>query len=421
MTPAWLGNLVAYSCELSLIAVCAWLAAAWSRSRSPRLLLAHFQLTLGIGAVLPLLSLLRPAKTGNVGLLPIMTAAAGADAALWTARRPVALIVVATLVAGIVLRLVWLAIGCRRLRAWRKSGTAVDPVPETIAAIERELGVRARWFVSDQLTSAATYGLWRPVVLIPARDLSGSTASLQMIVRHELLHVERRDWAFVVGEECLQAMLWFQPAVWFLIDRIRLHREQVVDQAVVRATRESHTYARALVAGAGLDWILSPGLASHWLRARHLQQRIQAIVIGGTMSTAMVAKWACVFATTLLVAGYSAVRAFPLQAAGSSQGERHVYNSKDPGVELPKIVTEVKPRYTQEAMDAHIEGIVQLALVIEADGTVGDVQITQSLDPTFGLDDQAVAAAWQWRFRPATKDGKPVAVSIALQLSFVLK
>jgi TonB family protein len=242
-----------------------------------------------------------------------------------------------------------------------------------------------------------------------------------MIVRHELLHVRRHDWAFVVGEECLQAVLWFQPAVWLLIDRIRLHREQVVDEAVVAATRESQNYARALVASAGLDWILSPGPASHWLRARHLQQRIRAIVNGGGMSTAMVTKWACVFATTLFIAGYSAVRAFPLQAAGSAQSERHVYNSKDPGVALPRILREVKPQYTREAMDAHIEGSVELAIIVEADGSVSDVQITQSLDPTFGLDDQAVAAAWQWRFQPATKDGKPVAIDVALELRFLLK
>lgn len=419
--PALLANLVAYSCQLSLIAFCAWLATAWSRIQNPRVFLAHFQLTLIIATVLPLLSMLQPATSTRVGLLPIVTTAADGEAARWSARWSLALVVTGILAGGIVLRLVWLAIGCRRLRSWRMAATPLDPVPATIATIERSLGVRARWFVSEQLTSAATYGLCRPIVLLPARDLGGPASRLQLVAWHELLHVRRRDWAFVVGEECLQAVLWFQPAVWFLIDRIRLHREQTVDQGVVRATKQSEEYARALVAGAGLDWILSPRPASHWLRARHLRQRIQAIVNGGTMSTATFVKWTCVFATTLVVAGYSAVHAFPLQGTSTTQSERHVYHAEDPGVELPKIVREVKPQYTREAMDAHIEGIVRLAVVIEADGSVSDVQITQSLDPTFGLDDQAVAAAWQWRFRPATKDGKPVAISVAIELSFLLK
>ena len=138
------------------------------------------------------------------------------------------------------------------------------------------------------------------------------------------------------------------------------------------------------------------------------------------MSRATLKKWTCVFGLTLLATAYSAVRAFPLQGSGS-QTERHVYSTKDPGVVLPTIVREVKPQYTQEAIDAHIEGFVQLAIVIEADGSVSDVRVTESLDPTFGLDDQAVKAAWQWSFKPATKDGKPVAIGVDLQLRFLLK
>ena len=139
------------------------------------------------------------------------------------------------------------------------------------------------------------------------------------------------------------------------------------------------------------------------------------------MSRATLMKWTCVFGLTLLVAGYSAVQAFPLQKSGGSQDAEHVYSSKDPGVALPRVLKEVKPRYTEQAKDAHIQGRVLLAVVVDATGTVTDVQITESLDPTFGLDDQAVAAAWQWQFSPATKDGKPVAVSVALELTFTLK
>ena len=44
-----------------------------------------------------------------------------------------------------------------------------------------------------------------------------------------------------------------------------------------------------------------------------------------------------------------------------------------------------------------------------------------SLDPTYGLDEQAVAAAKRWEFKPGTKDGKPVAVRVTLEMSFTLK
>ena len=98
-----------------------------------------------------------------------------------------------------------------------------------------------------------------------------------------------------------------------------------------------------------------------------------------------------------------------------------MYDPKEEGVTLPRVVREVKPQYTQAAMDERIQGSVLLTTVVEADGTVGDVHITTSLDPMFGLDEQAVQAARQWRFRAGTKEGKPVAVRIAIELKFTLK
>jgi protein TonB len=81
----------------------------------------------------------------------------------------------------------------------------------------------------------------------------------------------------------------------------------------------------------------------------------------------------------------------------------------------------VNPRYTQAAMAAKIEGEVLLSVVVEEDGSVSGVTVTQSLDSVYGLDDQAVDAARQWTFRPATKNGTPVAVSVTLQMRFTLK
>jgi TonB family protein len=58
--------------------------------------------------------------------------------------------------------------------------------------------------------------------------------------------------------------------------------------------------------------------------------------------------------------------------------------------------------------------------VVRADGTVGDTNVTQSLDTKFGLDAEAVKAAKQWRFRPAMKSGKPVAVLVTIEIAFSL-
>jgi protein TonB len=91
------------------------------------------------------------------------------------------------------------------------------------------------------------------------------------------------------------------------------------------------------------------------------------------------------------------------------------------GVTLPIVVHEVKPDYTAEAKAAHIQGNVLLEAVVLTDGNVGDVKVTRSLDTMFGLDQQAVDAARQWTFKPGTKDGKPVAVRVHIELTFTLK
>jgi protein TonB len=91
------------------------------------------------------------------------------------------------------------------------------------------------------------------------------------------------------------------------------------------------------------------------------------------------------------------------------------------GVSLPAVVTHVNPQYTQEARNAHIEGSVVLDTVVLQDGTVGEVTVSRSLDSTFGLDRQAIVAAKLWRFKPGTKDGKPVAVRVQIEMTFTLK
>jgi TonB family protein len=70
-------------------------------------------------------------------------------------------------------------------------------------------------------------------------------------------------------------------------------------------------------------------------------------------------------------------------------------------------------------MRRKVEGTVEVDAVILADGTVGDVSVKRSLDPD--LDEEAVKATKQWRFRPGTKDGAPVAVQVFIELTFTLK
>ena len=115
--------------------------------------------------------------------------------------------------------------------------------------------------------------------------------------------------------------------------------------------------------------------------------------------------------------GQTAVREM---AAGSGLQARTVYRRED-GVRLPEIVREVRPRYTPEAMQARIQGGVMLRAVVEADGSIKDVEVVESLDSEYGLDDQATSALKQYEFKPGLWMGEPVPVLITVEMRFQLK
>jgi TonB family protein len=91
------------------------------------------------------------------------------------------------------------------------------------------------------------------------------------------------------------------------------------------------------------------------------------------------------------------------------------------GVMMPTVLSEVKPSYTADAMRQKIQGIVMVEAVVMPDGGVGQVQVVRSLDPTFGLDQEAVKAVRRWRFRPGTRFGQPVPVLVEIELTFTLR
>jgi periplasmic protein TonB len=91
------------------------------------------------------------------------------------------------------------------------------------------------------------------------------------------------------------------------------------------------------------------------------------------------------------------------------------------GVTQPRLLREVKPNYTAEAMRAKIQGVVWLEAVVLENGSVGQVRVTRSLDPTFGLDMEAERTVKKWVFAPGTRLGQAVPVLIEIEMSFTLR
>ena len=88
------------------------------------------------------------------------------------------------------------------------------------------------------------------------------------------------------------------------------------------------------------------------------------------------------------------------------------------GVSAPKAIYSPDPEYSEEARKAKYQGTCVLWLVVGADGRPKDIKVQRTLG--LGLDEKAIEAVKNWRFEPALKDGKPVAVQINVEVSFRL-
>jgi periplasmic protein TonB len=104
----------------------------------------------------------------------------------------------------------------------------------------------------------------------------------------------------------------------------------------------------------------------------------------------------------------------PGSGGGTGGGVFHVGG----GVSAPKLIYQPDPEYSEEARKAKFQGTCVLWVVVGPDGKPRDIRVARTLG--LGLDEKALEAVKSWRFEPARKDGKPVAVSINVEVDFRL-
>lgn len=132
---------------------------------------------------------------------------------------------------------------------------------EKYLALQRKMGLERviRYCEGLELDAPAVLGWFRPVVLLPARALTGlSEEQMAMIIAHELAHIRRLDCfvnLFQIGAETL---LFYHPAVWWVSQRIRTEREHCCDDEAVAVCGDAVNYARALTLME--EWRTAPAL-----------------------------------------------------------------------------------------------------------------------------------------------------------------
>jgi beta-lactamase regulating signal transducer with metallopeptidase domain len=144
----------------------------------------------------------------------------------------------------------------------RQSTVVEDRVLQMCRRLQDQLGIaRAiRYCVGAWLQAPAVIGWFRPVVFLPVTALTGfSEEQLELVIAHELAHIQRFDPFVNVFQVCVETLLFYHPAVWWLNKRIRAEREHCCDDVAVALCGNAVEYARALTLME--EWRSAPVLA----------------------------------------------------------------------------------------------------------------------------------------------------------------
>lgn len=297
----------------------------------------------------------------------------------------------AVLAARMALGLLWI----------RRTARVQRGDPQWQAVVSRlavQFGVKpaVRLRVVEQLSTPVTAGWWRPVVLVPAALVTGMPKELlEALLAHEMAHVKRLDYLVNLGQNVVEIMLFYHPAVWFISGRIRIEREHIADDLAARHTGEPRRLAQALselerlqFSGHHLAMAASGG---------HLLSRVKRLVRPDTQAL----NWSAALPAFALAAACLSLYA---QASARAPAMERSMVDRHPIVDFRSCA---KPNYpAADLAEAHT-GTVTLGFQIAANGNVIDSGVWNSSGHQ-GLDLAAQDAIKKCRFVPAMANGKAI-------------
>jgi beta-lactamase regulating signal transducer with metallopeptidase domain len=323
--PLWFSNLVAWSAQVASLGLVAGLLLRLFQIRDPRIRLAFLRglllasLALPIAQPWPRLPIISPTPAFPNGSVVYSISAASVVARWHFPSMPIlAEWIGIALSVGIVVRFALLAVGLVRLRRLRLTSMPVasdEPSAAILSQMLARVGARAEFRLSADVDSPVTFGVTNPVVLLPENFLAIEPRLQSVIACHELLHAVRRDWTQHLTEEIVCALFWFHPAILWLVSRIRIAREQLVDLEVVRLTNARKDYLQALVEFTRRGARIAVVPAPPFLTRHQLVERISLISKEVHMSRRrLLASLAVISGCLFIVVGLSAW-SFPLKRA----------------------------------------------------------------------------------------------------------
>lgn len=450
----------------TIVLLVAWLVIPRLRRRSAAERHLIWAAALMMAAVLPAWTALMPAwapdwarhvvdawpsvTRGPWAVSPdVVVRATSVDAGAWTVER----VALAVWILGMAIAVLSLARDVARLAPLvRHAAPSNDDVRAVALEVATRLGLARvpAVVVSARALTPMTWGVRRAQVLLPLKATEWPRERLTAVLAHEFAHVVRGDWVVHVVAQIVCAIYWFHPLFWVAERTLGRESEQAADDQALRAGVDARDYASHLVAivrdARAASSIRTAAVAM--ARAAYLERRIAALLRTGAnrdrVTRRAVVRAAVASGVLAMPIGAMSVdRTFDVDVRAASLPSA-LATTSDSGWEpmLPFVrrartmdavtgsggdrttapaIAEytTPPLYSDEARRRGIEGIVTIGVHVDEHGALSAARVMNGLGA--GLDQNALVAMRQWRFRPGMRAGVPVPSDAEVEIEFNLR
>ena len=436
---------------LAIVGAVAWLGDRLLRSVGPQAQHRMWVTGLLLSVALPLLpagwlARLGPGPTSaGLGTVTVTYNTVAAAAERWT----VSPVLCAMLAAAYLLTLLFYM--ARLLWRGRRTGAMVRRATmlPLDASAYGSLNDAARRFgvaipevrCSSETRGPVVLGLRRPLLLVPegffttenAEEIQtasdddirmASDVDIAAALAHECAHIRRRDFAKNLIYECVAAAVAYHPACWLMRRRIAETRELVCDEMAASAAGDRAEYAASLLRLARSMAV--PSQASQAIGVfdgNILEERIMRLTMDVPKVTkarriAMAAVPTCALLGGAATAAALSFDVTPQDGAAANAPVHEKVYKIGGDVSVPSLTYSVDAKFPDAEKNAKngMQGVAVVELIVDSKGRPRDIRVKRSLRPDF--DKCAIDAVRQYKFDPAMRRGKPVAVEVTIEVNF---